>query len=62
VPGDDVAIALDYRGDPSGPCVVASDLWTDPRQCAWRIVAPTFGAFAAALGVFGTYKVNKPTI
>lgn len=51
VPGDDVAIALDYRGDPADPRVVASDFWTEPSQCAWRMVAPCFTEFAAALGL-----------
>lgn len=50
-PGDDVAIALDYRSGRDDPAVVASDRWTDPRRCAWRVVAPTFSAFVAALGV-----------
>jgi hypothetical protein len=50
-PGDDVAIALDYRTDPADPRVVASDWWTDPRRCAWRIVTPTFSAFTRALGL-----------
>ena len=44
------ALALDYRTDLSGPRVVGSDFWTDPRQCEWRLVAPTFSAFADALG------------
>lgn len=48
--GDDVAIALDYRTGASDPRVVASDLFTDPRGCAWRTVAPAFSAFVAALG------------
>ncbi|ASW53797.1 hypothetical protein CIK06_05735 [Plantactinospora sp. KBS50] len=43
-PGDDVAIALDYRTDPTDPRVVASDFWTDPRLCSWREVAPTLSA------------------
>ncbi|MEV4253884.1 hypothetical protein AB0J52_12045 [Spirillospora sp. NPDC049652] len=47
--GDDVAIALDYRTSTSDPRVVASDIFTDPRQYAWRTVAPTFSAFAASL-------------
>src|SRR4051812_28981526 len=37
-PGDDVALALDYRTGSDDPSVVASDWWTDPHQCAWRIV------------------------
>ena len=51
IPGDDVAIALDYRSDETNPRVVASDFWTDPKQCAWRIVTPTFSEFASALNL-----------
>jgi hypothetical protein len=51
IPGDDVAVALDYRTRTTDPRVVASDLWTDPRQCSWRTVAPTFSAFIAALNL-----------
>lgn len=50
-PGDDVALALDYRTDPADPRVVGTDFWTDPRGCEWRVVAPTFSEFAAALGL-----------
>jgi hypothetical protein len=55
-PGDDVSIALDYRTDPSDPRVVGSDAWTDQHQTGrfqyvWREVAPTFSAFAEALGL-----------
>lgn len=50
-PGDDVAIALDYRTGGDDPRVVASDWWTDPHRCTWREVTPTFSAFAAALGI-----------
>ncbi|MGR7000124.1 glycosyltransferase family 39 protein [Yinghuangia aomiensis] len=31
IPGDDVALALDYRSDSEDPRVVGSDFWTDPR-------------------------------
>jgi hypothetical protein len=58
MPGDDVAIALDYRGDPSDPRVVASDFWTEPRQCAWRIVAPALSVFADALGLLAERPVT----
>lgn len=51
MPGDDVAIALDYRTNPADPLVVASDFWSDPKRCAWRIVAPTFSVFVSALGL-----------
>jgi hypothetical protein len=40
-----------YRSDPADPRVLASDFWTDPKQCTWRIVAPTLAAFVAALGL-----------
>jgi hypothetical protein len=50
-PGDDVALALDYRTGTADPRVVASDFWTDPRQCAWRIVTHTFTEFVARLGI-----------
>jgi hypothetical protein len=54
--GDDVAIALDYRTDPSDPRVVGSDVWTGQHQTGrvqyvWRQVAPAFSAFAEALGL-----------
>ena len=56
MPSDDVAIALDYRTDPSDPRVVGSDAWTGGHQTGrlqyvWRQVAPTFSAFAEALGL-----------
>ncbi|WP_319599632.1 MULTISPECIES: hypothetical protein [unclassified Streptomyces] len=49
-PGDDGALALDYRTDPSDPRVVGSDFWTDPLLCQWRVVAPTFSGFVSGLG------------
>lgn len=49
--GDDVALALDYRIDPSDPRVVGRNFWTNPRQYEWRMVAPTFSGFADALGL-----------
>jgi hypothetical protein len=51
MPGDDVALALDYRTDPLDPRVVGSDFWTNPRLCEWRTVAPAFSAFATDLGL-----------
>ncbi|OPC78905.1 hypothetical protein B4N89_32820 [Embleya scabrispora] len=50
-PGDDIALALDYRTDPTDPRVVGSDFWTNPCMCEWRVAAPTFSAFAARLGL-----------
>ncbi|WP_157437870.1 hypothetical protein [Actinoplanes subtropicus] len=51
LPGDDTAIALDYRTDHTDPRVVASDFWTDPRICSWREVTPTFSALVGAFGL-----------
>ncbi|MFB8440625.1 hypothetical protein ACFC7A_16430 [Streptomyces niveus] len=50
-PGDDGALAFDYRTDPSDPRVVGSDFWTDPLLCQWRAVAPTFSCFVSSLGL-----------
>jgi hypothetical protein len=50
-PGDDGALALDYRTDPSDPRIVGSDFWTDPLLCEWRVVAPTFSGFVSSLGL-----------
>ena len=49
MPGDDVALALDYRTNPLDPRVVGSDFWTNPRLCDWRMVAPAFSVLAANL-------------
>ncbi|WP_265594113.1 hypothetical protein [Haloferula sp. BvORR071] len=50
IPGDDLAIALDYRSSVEDPRVIASE-WvdTDGGCCLWREVAPTFAAFLAQL-------------
>ncbi|MEU9319707.1 hypothetical protein [Streptomyces sp. NPDC048295] len=50
-PGDDGALALDYRTDPSDPRVVGSDFRTDPLLCQWRTVAPAFSGFVTSLGL-----------
>lgn len=50
-PGDDVALALDYRTDVTDPSVVASDFWTNPSRCSWRRVTPTFTQLVAVLGL-----------
>jgi hypothetical protein len=41
IPGDDVAVALDYRLDFSLPRVVASE-YSDAGGYRWRVVANTF--------------------
>nr|WSW67701.1 hypothetical protein OG461_16605 [Streptomyces sp. NBC_00995] len=48
-PGDDGALALDYRAGHSDPRVVGSDYWQDLSMCRWRVVAATFSDFVAAL-------------
>lgn len=50
-PGDDGALALDYRTDPSDPRLVGSDFWADPLLCQWRVVEPTFSGFVSRLGL-----------
>ncbi|MFY1620634.1 hypothetical protein [Micromonospora sp. WMMD736] len=47
--GDDVAMALDYRADAADPRVVASDFWTDPQRCSWRIATPAFSQLVEIL-------------
>ncbi|MFD0259545.1 hypothetical protein ACFRKE_16850 [Kitasatospora indigofera] len=59
VPGDDVALALDYRTDPADPRVVGSDFWTDPRLCSWRTVSPAFSAFAVDLGLLAPDEARR---
>jgi len=50
VPGDDVAIAFDYRADTNEPRVVASH-WREGSSCEWFEVAETFEEFARLLGL-----------
>lgn len=50
-PGDDGALALDYRTDPADPRVVGSDFWTNSHVCEWRVVAPAFSSFVISLGL-----------
>lgn len=50
VPGDDVAIALDYRTATNEPRVVANH-WRDGTSYEWFEVAETFEAFARLLGL-----------
>jgi hypothetical protein len=49
IPGDDLAIALDYRTGDSDPRVVANDWDEGPGGCEWREVAPTFSQFVRML-------------
>lgn len=50
-PGDDVAIALDYRATASDPRVIAND-WGAGGGCVWVEVAPMFSQFVAQLGLY----------
>jgi hypothetical protein len=48
--GDDIAIVLDYRTNPTDPRVLATDLDTAPaRHFSWREVTPTFSQFIDTL-------------
>ncbi|WP_329264386.1 hypothetical protein OG223_50635 [Streptomyces sp. NBC_01478] len=49
VPADDIGLALDYRTDALDPRVVGSHVSMNPMLYEWRVVAPTFSVFAAAL-------------
>lgn len=57
--GDDTVIALDYRIDLANPRVVGSDIWTVPNQYHWRIITPTFCAFADALGLDNPVQTSE---
>jgi hypothetical protein len=48
-PGDDIAIALDYRTDPRDPRVVASDWHSLSSGCIWQEVAESFSQFVQLL-------------
>jgi len=50
IPGDDVAIALDYRDSNDTPIVVAS-CWADNKYHEWFKVADSFDLFARSLGL-----------
>ncbi len=47
IPGDDIALALDFRTSTTNPRVVGNE-WSDGGY-SWREVAPTFDAFAKTL-------------
>ena len=49
IPGDDVAIALDYRDSANEPTVVAS-CWPENKFHEWFKVAESFEGFARSLG------------
>lgn len=51
VPGDDVAIALDFRGDLNAPAVVASH-WPESGS-EWVLLAESFDAFWRAVQPVG---------
>lgn len=50
VPGDDVAVALDYRASADEPTVVAS-CWPDNKFYEWFEVADSFDTFARTLSL-----------
>jgi hypothetical protein len=51
IPGDDVAVVLDYRLDASAPRVVGSH-WPHGASHEWFEIAPDFDTFAIQLGLF----------
>jgi len=50
-PGDDIAIALDYRLSMTKPRVIACNWHTDIQGCPWEIVSPDFPSFAKTIGL-----------
>jgi hypothetical protein len=52
-PGDDLAIALDYRTSSNDPRVVASEWLAESGGCIWREVAGSFTKFAQHLRLCG---------
>lgn len=48
-PGDDVAIALDYRQDAVDPRIVASHWDKNVKGAPWEEIAPSFSAFVEKL-------------
>ncbi len=59
MPGDDVALGLDYRANSTDPPVVAND-WHGPSPgCIWREVARSFSEFCMAAGLLT--KNHRPT-
>jgi hypothetical protein len=54
IPGDDVAVALDYRLREDSPAVVASIYREGSSGTPWQEVASTFQEFAARLGLTGS--------
>ena len=49
IPGDDSAIALDYRPGLGTPQVVASDWSAAQGHCQWKVISETFDAFVSKL-------------
>ena len=49
IPGDDIAIVLDYRVNRANPHVVANDWWDGEGGCIWKEVYTTFSDFVKAL-------------
>jgi hypothetical protein len=50
-PGDDIAIALDFRSAVEDPQVVANNWHTGIRGCVWQLVSPTFSDFVRRCGL-----------
>lgn len=53
VPGADLAVVLDLRGNPDDPRVVASEWIGEGGEYrhVWRQISPTFSAFVRELGL-----------
>ena len=50
-PGDDLALALDFRSSVDDPQVIANNWHTGIRGCVWQLVSPTFSDFVRRCGL-----------
>lgn len=50
-PGDDIAIALDFRSAVEDPRVIATNWHTGTRGCVWQLVSPAFSDFVRRCGL-----------
>ncbi len=53
-PGDDIAIALDYRTSQTNPRVIGSNWTPHTSRITWQVITPTFTEFLEKLDI--SYK------
>jgi hypothetical protein len=55
IPGDDIAIVLDYRKSKNDPRVVGTE-WLKEDKLIWREICPSFSNFAHMIGMHCEHK------